>query len=55
MKMFAQYFVREGNKRIYLMPGKMVVIHKEPNYGEIVSVNGIKYKVTGANYDYELW
>ena len=55
MALFAQYFVREGNKRVYLTPGKMRQIQTEPNYGDIVTVNGNRYKVTGANYDYELW
>lgn len=54
-KIFAQYFIREGNKRVYLTPGKMIVRQTEPRMGEQVVVNGTKYEITSADYDYELW
>ena len=55
MGLFAKYFVRKGNSRTYLQPGKMRCITIEPKTGDEVIINGNKYEITGANYDYELW
>lgn len=55
MELFAKYYIREGNKRTYLQPEKMRCIQSEPQSGEVVNINGIKYEVLSANYDYELW
>lgn len=55
MSLFAKYFVRKGNSRIYLQPGKMRCITTEPQTGDEVIINGKKYEITSANYDYELW
>lgn len=54
MSIIASYYIREGNKRKFLNR-EFVNLSSEPTFGDVVVINGSKYEVTDARFDYEMW